>query len=110
MVFTEISSKNKDEVINQLEKQIQRIINKDYSDELLDTCKKLFINSYISSLDNADSIINFYNTNDYCLIEESFESLFKGINKVTKDDLKELLTGYSHILTYVLKENEKASR
>lgn len=108
-ISTLISKENIHETIEQINKQVERVASGDYPLEQLETTKLLFVNSLIQSMDEANSIFNYYSKSIYN--NQPFENLIDGIKEVTKEDICEIFKDYSHLLTYVLKgENGEDSQ
>ena len=89
VVRSGISKENYDKMIKLIKKEIKRVIDKDYSDSLLEEAKKHYISCLKSNMDYPAAILNNYYTNKVDGLS-LFENRYDAINKVTKDDIKEL--------------------
>jgi len=109
IVYTDIDSKNKDLVCKEVDKQIQRLINKDYKLAKLNMAKTLFINILDSSNDDIDSLIEFYQDSLLHGLTPSFSEYKSKIRSVSMDDIARVFKQYKPYCTYVLKgeDNEK---
>jgi len=103
IVYTDIDGKNKDLVISEVNKQINRLINKDYDDAKLKMAKTLFMNILDSSNDDIDSLIEFYQDCILHGLKADMNLYKKKINAVSKLDISRVFKQYQPYFTYVLK-------
>lgn len=101
-VYTSIDGKNKDVVIDNIKKQINNIITKNYDSSKLEISKTLFMNVISSTYDDQLSLIDYYYSNSLLGINTSIESYVKMISKVTSDDLVRVFKNYQPYFTYML--------
>lgn len=102
-VHTLISKENIDKTIEEINNQLIRLENGDYSDEILDTCKKLMIDSYYQALDDVNTVFDYYLIRDR-YSNMPFEEFVEGIRKVSKKDIQEEFKDSKHILSYILSD------
>lgn len=102
-VFTDIDSKNINIVIKQINKQIQRLINKDYDFTKLEMSKTLFINTLKSLDDDLQAFIEFDLESKLSNIEFTQKDYIDGIKKVSSEDISRVFKNYKPYFTYVLK-------
>lgn len=102
-VFTSYDKKNTDKIVEEIDKQLKRLINKDYDFEKLESARALFIDSLRSTNDDTDSYIDFLYTHKLNGLNVSLDEYEEGLNKVTVDDISRVFKNYKHVLTYVLK-------
>ena len=89
IVRSGISKDNYDKMLTLIKKEIKKVIDKDYKDDLLEDAKKFYISSLKSTMDYPSSILNNYYNNKIDNIS-LFEDRIKDIEKVTKDEIKEM--------------------
>lgn len=102
-VVTLFDRKNTDTVIEKIDEQFKRMINKDYDPIKLDMAKALLIDSLHSSVDDADSFVDFIYNNKLNGIDCSLNEYEDNVLKVSVDDISKVFKNYKHVLTYVLK-------
>lgn len=101
-VYTSIDGKNKDIVIDNIKKQINNIITKNYDINKLQTCKALFTNIIYSTYDDQTSLVDYLYSNSLLGINTSIEYYAKRIAKVTPDDLARVFSNYKPYFVYML--------
>ena len=102
-IHTAIDGKNRDRVLSEIEKQIQRLKDKDYDPFKLDLARRLFIDSLRSTPDDAADYQEYLYHNVLNGIDVPFEEYEKGLMQVTTDDIARVFRNYRHVLTYMLK-------
>jgi len=102
-IKTNIDGSKADIVIDECNKQINRLINKDYDQSKLESTKEIIINSLIQSKDDfetcAKRYYNQYLSNRYRTTEERIEK----IQAITMDDISNLFKEYKPYFIYLLK-------
>lgn len=101
-IFTAIDGKNKDTVIEQINIQINRLINKDYELERIDLARTLLIESIESTLDDFDSYVDYLYYNKLNKVDCSLSEYAEKLKLVTADDIANVFKDYKHVLTYML--------
>ena len=105
-ISTGINYKNIDEVKYLINEQINKIKLGDFSDEILDTTKKMYINAYRQGDDNVKSIIwdEYRNTliNDDLNLEKSIEK----INNVSRESIMNEFKDVELKVCFILKQKE----
>lgn len=105
-ISTGINYKNIDEVKYLINEQINKIKSGDFSDEILDTTKKMYINAYRQGDDNVKSIIwdEYRNTliNDDLNLEKSIEK----INNVSRESIMNEFKDVELKVCFILKQKE----
>lgn len=101
-VSTSIDGKNKDKVIKEIDKQINRIINKDYDIAMLEATKALLTNSIVSLYDSQDDLVNYYYESAISGFNYSIEEYCEQIMNVTPNDLVRVFKKYEHYFNYIL--------
>lgn len=101
-VSTSIDGKNKDRVIKEIDKQINRLINKDYDVAMLEATKSLLANSIISLYDNLDDLIDYYHEQVLSGFDYTIEEYCENVMKVTPNDISRVFKKYEHYFNYIL--------
>ena len=102
-VFTLFDQKNKDTIIEEVNKQMQRLVLKDYDDEILESARTLLIDTLMSNLDDNDAYSEYLYINKLNGIDVSLNQYAEKLKQVTKDDIAQIYKNTKHILTYMLK-------
>lgn len=99
---TAIDGNNYEKVKDLVNKQFKRIVDGDFDEELLQTTKKMYINSLRSAMDNQKSIIGY----DYRVAllgnKRSVEQTIEAIKRVTKEEIVEAFKKIECTLNYCL--------
>lgn len=106
-IHTSIDANKKDVVIKEINKQIKRLIDKDYKEEQFKTAKYLLINSLKSISDDNNALVDFYVENILTDWNIDVKDYIKGINKVNKEDISRVFKQYEYYFTYMLKGNKR---
>ncbi len=104
-VVSGIAKKDYQNVLATIDEIIIKIINQDYSDELLEISKTLQINGLIESLDSISSLAARINRNS--LFNKPFnpQKLGEDIAKITKDDLTFIAKKMVQDTVFLLKDD-----
>ena len=105
-IYTDIDGRNKDIVIAKINEQLRRLREMDYETEKLEIAKALFINSIMSSYDDLDILIDYYEESYLSDFEYSLEEYCEKLNEVSKEDIARVFENYRHVLTYMLEGSE----
>ncbi|MBR3227057.1 MAG: insulinase family protein [Erysipelotrichaceae bacterium] len=105
-ICTAINSDDKDEVVSETEKQIKRLVDKDYDTMKLELARKLLIDSLQSMIDDPSYCHDYLYGGLLNGIDISAEEYEQGLLSVTMDDISRVFHNYSHVLTYLLKGNK----
>ncbi len=108
-IQTAISKKDIPEVLELIEKQIQRIQHGDFDEELLTSTKKMMINSLKSSKDSQKRILNQNYNNVLLKKDRPFDSLISSLEKVSSEDVIDAFKELTLKLTYTLTSKGEAN-
>ena len=89
VVTSGISKENYDKMLKLIKKEIKKVIDKDYPDSLLEEVKKNFLSDIKSTKDSEVAMLRDYYNNKIDGFR-LFDDRVDLINKVTKDDIKEM--------------------
>ncbi|MDO4500637.1 MAG: insulinase family protein [Erysipelotrichaceae bacterium] len=101
-IHTAINSKNKDTVVSEVNKQIKRLVDKDYDPELLQMARIMMIDSVRSVNDDLDAYVEYLYTNRLNDFDVNFDEYIAELSRVTVDDVSRVFKEYKHVLTYML--------
>ncbi len=101
-VQTAISKESLEEAQILINQQVERVRNGDFSEELLNSTKKMLINSITSSNDNQKRIIDRHFNNLLLKKERTLPYLIQCINSVTIGDIQQVFSLLQLKLTYIL--------
>lgn len=101
-IFTSIDGKNKDKVLKEIEKQINRLINKDYDVAMLEATKALLCNSIMNLYDSIDDLVGYYHESFLSGFNYSLEEYCENIMKVTPNDISRVYKKYERYFNYIL--------
>lgn len=101
-IFTAIDGKNKDTVIEQINIQINRLINKDYDTIKIDLARTLLIQSLETTFDDFDAYIDHLYYNSLNQVSCSIDEYIKNLDSIDADDISNVFKTYKHVLTYML--------
>ena len=102
-INTSIDGKNMNVVIKEIDKQINRLINKDYDIKQFERTKKLFINTLISIDDDLLALIEYDLETKLSKNIVSIKEYCNGIRSVTVDDIARVFKNYKPYFVYMLK-------
>lgn len=106
-VQTAISEKSIPEVIVLVEEQINKIKSQEFSEELLETTKKMIINSLISSKDYQSRTLNQNYTNTLLKKDRPLEYMLENIQKVTSQMIANSFENLELKMTYALTKGDQ---
>lgn len=101
-ITTSIDGKNANKVIEEVNKQLQKLIECDYDFKQLEITKKLLINSLNSTYDDIDVLVDYYNEGTLSNFNYSIEEYIRRIEKVTPKDISRVFKQYKHYFNYLL--------
>ena len=101
-IATYIDADKKDVVLKEINKQIQRIINKDYDLNKLEMSKLLLTNTLMSTYDDLDVLVDYYHESFLSNFNYSLEEYCKEIMKINADDLVRVFKEYKPYFNYML--------
>lgn len=104
-----ISYENKDQALSLIEEQFDKVKQGDFSDDDMETSKRLYINSLQSQFDSAGGMVNFLYQQKVSEMDRSLEDVIALISKVTRNDVIEAMKQVSLAGVFVLKEREGAN-
>ncbi len=108
IIRTAIDKDNKDKVLQQIDVQIKRIIEKDYDLDNIDVIK----NALLASIKETEDDLTAYFSLDYGKHingnTDTLEEYSNNIKKVSADDISECLKQYKHVFTYMLRGTKDA--
>ena len=109
-IYTNIDGKNKKTVVDEINKQINRIVNKDYDFNQLEISKSLFANSIQSLYDEQENLVDYLYECKLSKFDYSIEEYSRKIMEVTPDQIAKVFKHYKPLFVYMLKgeSNEKA--
>lgn len=102
LVKTLIEKDKKDETVNEIRKQFNRIINKEYDEELIDVCKMMLTNNINSIDDDLDYLVDYNFNNKLNGINETIEEYLENMNKVSADDISRVYKRLNEYMVYFL--------
>lgn len=101
-IHTDIDGKNKDTVIEETRKQIQRLIDKDYDLDKFNMAKMLLVNSISSTYDDIDALVDYYYECYISHFNYTLEQYCQKIMEVSPEDISRVFRNYRHYFTYML--------
>lgn len=101
LITTGIEKENIEKTISLIQQQIKRCQDGDFSEELLQTTKKMLINGLLSSLDEMSSIVGYNLGNSILNREYTIEENIQNVEKVTKEDCIRVFNKMKHMATYI---------
>lgn len=102
VVITNIDSKNKDKTLNEIRKQYQRIVNKEYDPSLVDVAKLMFINNSLTIDDDLDYLIDYTYRQRLLGTNQTMKDFIENINKVTNDEVSNVFKNFEEYMIYFL--------
>lgn len=105
-VSTGVDKKNIDKTLSLIEEQYKKMIRSDYDDELLETSKKMIIDSLRSSNDNMNSIMALAYRNVILHQQETLEDIIEGIRTVSREDVDRVMQKVQYVTSYILTQKE----
>lgn len=105
-IATGIDSKNIDEVIKLIDIEVSNVKNGNFSDELLETTKNLYVSAIKSNNDTDKGIILQQLKNDLLKIDTSVEEIIEKLNEVKKEDVIKAFKNVDRKCIYALKQME----
>ena len=101
-ISTSIDGKNKDIVIKEIKKQVDRLINKDYDLNILEKTKTYVINSLMGIYDDIDSLIEYYTECELIGFNYSIEEYCDKLSKINADDISNIFKNHHHYFDFIL--------
>lgn len=106
IITTGVEKKNIEKAIQLIDEQIERCIQGDISEELLDTTKQMLINSLRHSLDEMSSIVSYTLNNAVLNRDFPVEKNIESIQKVTLEEVIQCFSKLKKAVTYVVSSME----
>lgn len=106
IVTTGIEKENAEKTLELIDEQLQKCQNGEFSDELLDTTKRMLVNALLSSLDEMSSIVGYNLGNSILRRNYPIEENIQNVMKVTKEDCIKVFKKMKHMATYVCMSKE----
>lgn len=107
-ISTGVDQENVDKTLQLIDEQYQRMMNGDFEDALIDTSKKMIINSLLSTNDDIDSILALEYRNILLNKKEKLEDVISQIQSVTKEDIIQVMKKSKYVMSYVLTQKGDA--
>lgn len=105
-ISTGVDPCNVQKTLDLIEIQYQRMCDGNFSDELLDTAKKMIVNSLSATYDDPESIIALVYRNLLFEQEEDVNEVVAKINAVSKADVQQVMQKGEFVLSYVVASKE----
>lgn len=106
IITTGIEKENIDKTLQLIDEQLMKCKNGEFSDEMLETTKRMLVNALLSSLDEMSSIIGYNLGNMILERDYPIEENIKNVMSVTKEDCLEVFKKMEHMATYVCMSKE----
>ncbi len=106
IVTTGIEKENVDMTLNLIDEQLKKCQNGEFSDEMLDTTKRMLVNALLSSLDEMSSIVGYNLGNSILRRNYPIEENIQNVMNVTKEDCTRVFNKMKHMATYVCMSKE----
>lgn len=101
-ISTGVDKANIDKTLKLIDEQYQKMLNGDFDDNLIETSKKMIINSLLSTNDDIDSILALEYRNLILNKNEKLEDIITGIESVNKEDVVNAMKKTKYVMSYVL--------
>lgn len=106
-ISTGVDKENVDKTLQLIDEQYQKMRHGEFDEELIETSKKMIINSLLSTNDDIDSILALAYRNILLSRKETLEEIIDGINAVTKYDIMQVMNKCRYVMSYVLTQKEE---
>lgn len=106
IVTTGIEKENVDMTLNLIDEQLKKCQNGEFSDEMLDTTKRMLVNALLSSLDEMSSIVGYNLGNSILNRNYPIEENIQNVMNVSKEDCVQVFNKMKHMATYVCMSKE----
>ena len=104
-ICTGVETGSEELVKKLIEEQVERIKNGTFSFDMIDSAKKMLVNSLRATKDHADSIFALIYRNILLNKEDTIEKMIEEINVVTKKDVMHAMQKCTLCVAYVLEGN-----
>lgn len=101
-IDTSIDGKNKDLAIKEINRQVERLKNKDYAPAKLEMTKAVIINTLLGLYDDLDALVDYYTESTLSDFDYTIEEYCEKLNMVTMDDIADIYSKYTHYFDYLL--------
>lgn len=101
LITTGIEKENIEKTLELIEEQIERCKKGDFSEELVETTKKMLVSSLKNSQDEMSSILGYALNNRILKRDYPMDKNIEEIMKVTKDDCIKVFNKMKHLSTYI---------
>lgn len=105
-ISTSIDGKNKNIVIQEIMKQVERLKNRDYDPNILAMTRAYVINNIMGIYDDLDSLVEYYTECDLSGFNLTIEEYCDRIAEVSVEDISNIYKKYDHYFNYVLLESK----
>lgn len=102
IVLTNIDSKNKAKTLEEIRKQYQRMVDKEYDPSLIEVAKLMLINNSLTIDDDLDYLIDYTYRQRLLGINNTMDEFIDNINKVTIDDISNVFKNFEEYIVYFL--------
>lgn len=106
-ICTGVEVNNVDKALELIELQVYRMKNGDFDEELIDTAKKMLINSLLATKDDADSLFALVYRNILFERNETIEEVIEKIKQIGKEEVIAVMNKVKLCLSYVLKARDE---
>lgn len=106
-ICTGVELNNVDKALDLIEKQVNRMKSGDFDEVLIDTAKKMLVNSLLATKDDADSLFALVYRNILFDRNETIEEVIEKIKQIKKEDVVMVMSKVSLCLSYVLKSRDQ---
>lgn len=106
IVTTGIEKENVDITLKLIDEQLKKCQNGEFSDEMLNTTKRMLVNALLSSLDEMSSIVGYNLGNSILKRNYPIEENIQNVMNVTKEDCTRVFKKMKHMATYVCMSKE----
>lgn len=108
IVSTGVEHENIDQTIQLIREQFKKCQDGEFDEALIDVTKKMLINGLNSSLDDMNSMVSYAYNNSILNREQSIEQSIALIEKVSKQEIVDVLHQCQEIVAFVLTNKENA--
>lgn len=106
-IYTGVEENNIDKAVQLIEQQVSRIIRNDFTDEMIETSKKMLINMYRGIADSIDSTNTFEYQKILMNDDSSVDNIVDQIKAVNRQDIVDSFSKMNYITGYILKKGEE---
>lgn len=107
-ISTGVEKVNVDKTLNLIDEQYQKMLDGEFDDNLIETSKKMIINSLLSTNDDINSILALEYRNLILNKNEKLEDIIADIESVSKEDVVNAMKKTQYVMSYVLTQKGDA--